>query len=555
MRISLKDIISAEPKKAVEVAKSLFANRRTAEHKANTGFYSGNHWQKGEGWIGEKPSVMLEGFASAAIGLEKIRLGFVSENVIAEADDRHVAGILGREVNFDFVPEALFRLRRKKVPDLPEKGSVAEQADEDLTSWWNEDRPKDKLKEALLIALNEERASLRFIIPRGLRDEKGEIPIQPTIPDALNFLFVDVVPSDKCGVFVDPETQRKFSVYFYESNSSASQTSDLNDGYRYNGEESSFPQNSKSSVLEISWVENGLTNLQIISDDPNLAQERFTCDLGGRLWMYELRRKPLITEQVRSIQRALNLALTMEMRNVNMAGSRERYFLNVQRPTETVQVRDATESSGYREETRPLPGLPVGAGASPFLNGVLIKNEKGETIDRADPNVSITEPVDVTTFVQTHDQYYAAILSQCQQIHVLISKDATASGRSREQARAEFESSLRLSKEVVDDAGRWMLETALRLASHLCNQTATYAGLRCDFNAIIQTGQISPEERTANRDDVKAGLLSKETSMSRAGVEDTNAEKKLIAGDKAETPPLLVPPPENPPNGDSQLLQ
>lgn len=531
MPISLKEIITAEPKKAVEIAKGLFVNRRTPEHQANTAFYAENHWQEGKGWIGEIPSIAIEGFQSWAIGIEKIKRGFVPINVIAEVDDRHVGGILGREVNFDFVPEDIFRLRRKKERDLPEKDKLARQTDEDLTGWWNEDRPKDKLKEALVIALNEGRALLRFFIPQGLRDENKQIPKQPDIASALSFLHVDVIYPDKGGVFVDTDTQRRFAVYVRQEEN------------RY--------------IAEISWAEDGLTFLKVLSDDPDLVTDPVICDLGGRLWMYELQRKPLITESVRAIQRSLNLANTMMMRNVNMAGSRERYFLNVARPTETVRIRDESQESGYREEKRPLSGIPIGAGASNFLDGVLIRDKDGKVIDRADPNISITEPVDVTTFVQTQDQLYAAILSQCQQIHILIGKDATASGRSREQARAEFESSLRLSKEVVDDAGRWMLEVALRLSAHLCGQTKSYIGLRCDFDAIIETGPISSEERTANREDVSTGLLSKESAMSRNGVEDTDAEKARIAEDKAEAPDPVVPSPiPSPPNGeDEEVVQ
>lgn len=555
MPISLKEIITAEPKKAVEVAKGLFTNRRTAEHQSNTAFFNNDHWQNGEGWIGEKPSIAVEGAAVVLTELEKIRRGFVPVNVITEVNDRHVGGILGREVNFDFVSEDIFRLRRKKEQDLPEKDALAKQTDEDLTGWWNEDRPKDKLKEALVIALNEGRALLRFFIPRGLRDENGKIPTQPDIPAALSYLHVDVVYSDKGGVFVDPETQRKFGLYCYKGGS-VSYASELNDGYRYNGE-SSGSQSSSATVIELSWVDNGITFLKILSDDPKFVVETVACDLGGRLWVYELQRRPLITESVRAIQRSINLDNTMMMRNVNLAGSRERYFLNVARPTKTVRVPDASQVSGYREEEVPLTSLPVGPGASMFLNGALIKTKKegqvGEIVDRADPNVSVTEPVDVTTFVKTNDQLYASALSQCQQIHVLIGKDATASGRSREQARAEFEGSLRLSKEVVDDGGRWMLETGLRLAAHLCNKTAAYVGLRCDFNSIIETGPISPEERAANREDMVAKVLSRESVMSRNGTEDIDAEKARIAEDKAEAPDPVIPSPiPVPPNGEDK---
>jgi hypothetical protein len=188
------------------------------------------------------------------------------------------------------------------------------------------------------------------------------------------------------------------------------------------------------------------------------------------------------------------------------------------------------------------------------LTGLLIRNDEGEIIGRADPNISYKDPVKVDTFVESRRECRESILGQAQQLHYMMSADATASGRSREQARGEYRSSLNDSKEPTDDAGRWILETPLRLAAIFCDRVNDFAGLRCDFDSRLEDGPVSPEERAANRDDVSAGLLSKETAMSKSGIEDTDAEKTRIAEDKAETP-TVVPPLSKPPNGDSQLLQ
>lgn len=502
----LKDLLQPDQKKAVELASGLFKGRRDAGAIANTKFYLGDHWQDSKGWIGAKPLLTQAG----ALGtLLQIKEAFVSENVIAEVNDRHVGGILGREVNWDFISEDLFQQRRKKKPGdtVPEKDQAARDADESLTQWWNEERPKNKLKEALTIGLNESRSFLRLFIPRGLAPE-NDIPIQPKLSNALDFIHLDVVNCDKGGVFIDTDTQKPFGLYVY--------------------------QVADKAVAEISWVEKGVTFLQKLSDDPALATNPVPYDLGGRLWMYELNRKPLITEQVRSNQRSLNLALTMMMRNVNLAGNLERVIMNAERPKQKKRV-PADNPQGFTEETIDGDFL-VGPGATNVLTGLLIRDNDGKIIGRANPNISYRDPVPITTFTGTRDQFYASILGQTQQIHALISKDATASGVSREQARAEFEGSLKLSKEVVDDAGRWLLESVLRLAAHLCNQSEKYKGLRCDFNSIIETGTVSTDTRQANRDDVKAGLMSEETAMSKNGIEDTGAEKERIAQEKLDAP-------------------
>lgn len=518
--ISLKDIIGADQKKAIETATSLFKARRPPGAQANTAFSSGDHWQSGKGWIGAKPLFGCDGYSQTML---QIKEGFVSENVVGEVNDRHVGGILGREVNWDFVDEATAAARKTRRPGDPPvvKEGIARSADEDTTEWWNEGRPKDKLKESLAIALNEEKALLRFFIPSGLRDANGQIPTQSSIPQALDFIRLEVVYSDKGGVFIDTDTQRPFGLYTYRAGDKGNKT-----------------------VVHVTWVDKGLTFLQILSDDPDLVSEPFACDLGGRLWMYELSRKPLITEQVRSNQRSLNLALTMMMRNVNLAGNLERVIMNAERPKKKVRV-PADNPQGWIEQIIDGDFLS-GSGATNVLTGLLIRDNDGKIIGRANPNISYRDPVKIDTFTGTRDQFYESILGQTQQIHALISKDASASGVSREQARAEFEGSLKLSKEVVDDAGRWILETALRLAAHLCGQTEKYKGLRCDFNSIIEVGPISDLIRKANRDDVQAGLLSKETAMSDNGIEDTSAEMERIKQEKASSLPP-VPPAGQPP--------
>lgn len=540
MPILLSDIIQADQKKAVEVASGLFTNRRDAGAIANTEFFNGNHWQDSKGWIGAKP-LITHGFSQV---LAQIREGFVSENVIKEVVNRHVGGILGREPLWGFVPQktvsqsALTRRKRFAklfsflLPDNQNQSQVdkfAQEADEALTVWWDQGQPRKKLKEALSTCLNEEKVLLRLFVPRGLYGNDKAVPVQRSLTDALSILHLDVVTSDKGGVFTDSDTQKPFAIYVYEKD--------------------------EAKCVELSYVDEvGQTILQVLSDKPELVVEPVAYDLQGRLWMYELNREALITEQIRSIQRSLNLSLTMMMRNVNLAGNLERAIMNAERPKQTVRIPDATQLGGFREEAINSDFL-VGPGVTNFLTGLLIKNDAGEIIGRANPNISYRDPVPITTFVGTRAECREAIFSQAYQLHALISGDATASGKSREQARAEYRNSLLDSKEPVDDGGRWVCETPLRIAAQFCNRVNDFAGLRCDFDSRIEDGPVSTEERTANRDDVKAGLLSKESAMSRNGTEDTDAEKQRIAEDRAEAPAIApIISTAKPPNGDSELV-
>lgn len=555
MPILLQDIIQADQKKAVEVASGLLTQvqlidgmarkRRSEGAIANTLFYNGDHWQNGNGYIGAKPLV-THGFSQT---MAQLKEGFVSENVIKEIDDRHVAGVFGREPLWGFVPQKLpsrssvARKRRfaklfnfiSSAIDTAKEflgksvDPLAQEADDALTVWWDRAEPRKKLKEALRICLNEERALLRLFVPRGLRDETKEIPQQKSLTDALALIHIDVVTCDKGGVFVDNDTQKPFALYVY--------------------------QVDKSKCVELSYVNDlGQTVLRVLSDNPDLAVEPIAYEMQGRLWMYEVNRAALITEQIRSEQRALNLAKTKLIRNVNMAGDLERAIMNAERPKKKVLVHDVAQATGYREDTVDSEYL-AGAGVTNLITGLLIKDADGKIIGRANPNISYRNPVPIDTFVGTRGECRESMLGQAQQLHIMISGDSTVSGRSREQARGEYRGSLNDSKESFDGAGRWVIESPLWLAAQFCKRTSEFAPYRGVFDCVVEDGPVSPEERNANREDVRAGVMSVETCMSRNGTEDTDAEKARIAEDKAEAPAPIIPPPNPKPNGDSELLQ
>ena len=515
-------------------ASRLFQNRRSPDAIKADKFNRGDHFQDFDGWIGAKPFQGTDGYAAIRLQIER---AFVSENVIAEVIDRHRSGILGREPLWGFLPSEmagptvekrrklfskLFNLVRTTLAQSTsgDKDKLAQEADDALTVWWNHRKPRNILKEALTTVLLEQRAVLRFFFPAGLRDNEGRILLRPDLTSAANIPRLEMLTSDKAGVFLDENTLQEFGLYLYK-------------------------RSDDTKVAELTFVENGQTILKVLVDGKE--PQTFAFDLGGRLLMYELSRPALITPQVMSNQRALNLALTMMMRNVNLAGSLERTILNAERPKERRRIKDLSAPDGFRDEWVDSDKYWEGPGATMALTGLLIRNDKGEIIGRANPNISFRDPVAIDTFTGTRDQFYACILGQCQQRHALISGDAVASGKSRSEARGEYRTSLADSKDPVDDAGRWLLETELRLAAQLCGRSRDFLPLRADFNAIIEDGPIDPTERQENRADVQDGLMSKETAMSRNGIEDTDAELDRIAQEPKPVIDLTKQPPEQRP--------
>jgi hypothetical protein len=514
-----------------DAAKLFSTDRRTKTALNATEFKNGNHWQDGKGFLGEMPPVGHPSYSATKTMLEEF---FVSVNVTGEVVENHGDGLLGREPIWSFLSD-----------NGTEKTKEAETTYAPLTDWWNERERLSDLQKAVEILLCEGVAVKHIFFPRGFADATGnKIGDSATVevPDlakALELIYCETCTADVAGVFTDPDTQRQIGVYLFER-----------------GEES-----AKEKWAELSFLNDaGETVVKRVSKG-NTVPEETTYKLGGRLLVYEMRRKALITEQVQSTQKALNLSYTMMMRNVNLAGARERTVGNAQKPKDKKKVADPNSPTGVKiiEED----GVYVtGGGAVNFLLGWPLYGENGKIVGYTNPNVTITDPVPVDTFKDTNGEMYAAIYGQCQQRHILISGDATVSGRSREQARKEYESSLKKTSAPVDAAGRWELETVLRLAAQLSNQSEKYLRLRADFSCIIDIGKPDAQERSSVMEMRQPGgvnnqpLISDETARGWCGVDDNEAEVKRIeaeadvAAQRAKTRPQTSPPPLDDRTGD-----
>ena len=482
--------------------------RRPSTAIAATDYWAGDHWQSGRGFLGQLPPTALPGYQSITADIQR---GFVSENVIQEVVETHTGGILGREPTWGFLND------EGKLAKGDE--SFEAQTGETLTPWWNKRQGLRDLQQAVRVLVCEGRVVRRLFFPRSLR---GSAITANDLSTALDFIYFSHLTADVAGVFTDEDTQANIGVFLFKETDSEGRVT--------------------ANCAELSFLnENGDTVCRVVRDK-GAPTEFDPYPLGGHLLLYELDRTALITEQVQSNQRALNLAHTMMMRNVNMAGSRERTVTNAQPPIDVVgqDVRS-------REQAR-FPGTyKTGAGAVNFLMGVPIRDEEGQIVGYTNPNVNITDPVSVETFKSTIEQEKQAIYSQVHQRHVLIVDKADTSGRAREVARREFERSLKETKVLVDASGRWQLETALRLAAFVIEQPAKYANLRADFNCLIDAGEPDPEKQKTVLELRQPGggngipLISDETARAWIGVEDPAAELALIEGEAKTTSPAANP--------------
>jgi hypothetical protein len=485
----------------------------------NRALYDGDHWGKdGIFWIGPRP---LSGDAGSSETLEKIKRALISKNAVAEVVGRHIAALLRHEPAWSLtVKRALGTSTQtnadgttEEVDEQPNEREQAliDEAEALLTAWWDERGGKAMLQDASATLLLAGRAPLRLYVPSGLIVD-GQIP-QGDMAESLSLIYADPPPDPLVAtVAEDAKTRRPIGIYRYTED--------------------------KQERIEITYLDGDATVLRLLGDD---QAEPFRFDFGGYLPMYELQRSALITPQVRQLQMLLNLALTMLGRNVVLGGFLERILLNAQLPGTMQQQSDGT--------TRFIPDpFQVGAGTTNVLTGLPITDPvtndvKGYTT----PSVVYRDPVSTTTFVETKADAYRGILEEVQQLFALISGDATASGESRKQARADFLSSLSDTTTQVERGGRWLLEALLAMAAAFSGTPGRFKELRAIFECHIDSGPISGDDMDSARANVQAGLLSEESGMVQIGVEDVDAEMAKIAAERdarqARAPQIVMPPP------------
>lgn len=497
--------------------------RRTETALRATLYFSGDHWQGGDGFIGQLPPPALPGSAQMK---EAIRKAFVAENVIKEVTETHTDGILGREPSWSFM-----------LTQGEPRNDFSKETGETLTRWWNDRKALKDLQKAMTILACEGVVVRRLVFPRG-RLANGTTPRASTLLDALDFIFFETVYADQGMVYTDPETMQDIGIFMFEE-------------FDGNGDVA-------NQAAELSFLnERGDTVCKVVRDKGGKVSEFGPYPLGGRLLVYEMTRDALITEQIQSNQKAVNLAHTQMIRNVNLAGNRQQTVTNAQPPgpsNEKPTIVDSTTKKDVIPSTVPsskvFPGtFKTGPGAVNFLMGVPIYNEEGVIVGYTDPGINIADPVPVETFERTIEREKAAIYAQAKQRHVLIVDKADTSGRAREIARREYERSLKKSKTELDAGGRWQLETTLRLAAFIIGESSRYLPLRADFNTLIDAGAPDPEMQLSAMQMRQPGgmknrpLISDETARGLAGVEDNAAEVARIESE-SKLPEAVLP--ENP---------
>jgi hypothetical protein len=477
--------------------RELVERTRPANVEVIRKFIDGDHWQGGTGWVGPMPAAGPDVDAAVAslVATETERI-FTSANRIEEVSDRHASGLAGREPKWGLLPRILPD-PGKEIQDSEKKEMAALR--DAIKQWWDEHGIHEKIHAAAMGMAWGKRVVLRFYFPTGLLDNP---PQEKELAVWLKRLvFLDVITAESGHVHEDPATKSPLGIILYKTD-------------------------DEKDVTEVSYVdENGedtYIEVQVGNDPP---QKSDPLKLGGRTTMLEIRRRPLVNTQMIQQQKAHNYALTILQRNLTSSGFTERTVLNAAAPGHWEFNPD-----GSRKAFIPAR-LPLGAGFTAWLEGIETTDVVTGKTMTANPDIKYKEPSPVAPTLEAARATYETILEEAQQAHVLMNADAVASGRSRIEARKDYESSLRLTKPSLERAGRWVIETAIAIAEALMSNgdgTKTLAKYRAEFACRLDTGTLTAEDREQNNKDVESGTMPREAAIAANGTDDVEAAMAMI---------------------------
>lgn len=500
----------------------------------NRAFFDGDHWQGGAGWIGPHPQTTDNDYSTA---MNELVAAFTSKNIVREVVKRHASGVVGKAPTWSFVPRRA--LAKDETPTNEEEAAI-DRANRIVREWYDAKKVRSLIHDATCTLLYGARAPLRVYIPAGLLDTVATAGSGATrtgrrvvrvasIEQALGMIYPDHPEPSHAAVVRDDDTMMEAGVRLYTVDDDESD----DDGGTVAAAKGTTNERDEAELVFLDTA--GRTVLRIFDEDDTKPEEgdTYTFDFGGRLTMIEMRRDPLVTPQVAQNQRAANLALSMLPRNIVTGGFMERMLLNAQMPGHYEKDPDGVKTSRF------IPDPVIfGPNTTNFFNGVVTKDATGKE-QITQPSVSYRDPVPVDAPLSAYREHYLAILDEVSQLHVVLSGDAVVSGKSREQARAEFLNSLSDTRPEIEAALRFLLETPLAMAEALAGTPGALTDLvRVEVSCRLDTGPLDPTERAANETSI-GKTLSQATAMARNGVDDVEAEEARMTSDPLSRATLL----------------
>ena len=476
----------------------------------NQAFYEGDHLQKGAGWIGPGPLPTASDYGTF---VETLSPAFISQNVVATVTDNKVNAYCNDDIKWGTV---LRRALKEGEEETKEESDLKAEADAALMEWWN---CRDILGTLTVFSENWElyaRAGLRRFIPPGKLDDNGMVPTVGELAQALDFIYVESPSYANFHLYRDSETMEEVGIYLYTKTETV------------DGKETDVAA-AELSFLEIETVNGAMRPLKVPAGEKRKTTLRIVTEkevvetnplqLGGYLWHFEaVGKKPLITEQVRSQQRYLNLAKTVGRKNLADNGWLEEFLLGAQLPGKY-------EGEGDEKKFVPEPQRR-GPGIIRDIKGQTVENDSGTSI--ISPSVTWRPIVDPSGSITTAEDAERSIHKETAQLHTLDEGGGNVSGETLKQRRATFKVSLEKSASTLAEATRWLLESALAQAALYMGKPGRYDALRVEVTPRMNTGPLTSEELNEITSRMKDGYLSEETGLAEQGIRDVDAERGRI---------------------------
>lgn len=355
-----------------------------------------------------------------------------------------------------------------------------------LDQWWRQGqtRVERTLRDAITQARREGRAVLRFRLATPPPGTRGAQPAA--------YLRLELVPPEQARVLEHPDTLQPLGTYAYQV-----------DGI---------------DAAELSYLDpQGRTITRVYRDGRHT--DSTPLDLGGRLPLIEITLPPLITEQVLQNQMAYNTVVTMSVRNTELAGFVERYGINIEPPF----ILEPDPDHPGEQRRRYLPFQTGPARLNLWRQATYDKSDADGTYTGEQPlgkgEYGRFEPTSAEPLTAAADLLRQNIYGETGQMFVLMSADASSSGRSREVAMSDFD----LRREEVADAARYLISTVGETALALLAALSGTPDPRVRVTGQVRTRATpqAPDDRSADLADLQAGIMTPAEIRARRGLDET----------------------------------
>jgi hypothetical protein len=462
--------------------------------QANEDYYGGNHWRLGKGlksikapkasWIG---GVVDDGLATI----------FTSRNIIAEVCNRRKNAVVSRPP------------RLTVMTDVDSGPPIDKQ--ESLKKWFKDQCAIQEIKKAVLWSCLHEQSVLRLRVPPGLL-VKGKLTGRD-IDEVMSKIYVQAHKRNQARVYQDRDSARDIGCIIFDAPDDDLPV--LSD------------KGTTQDSAEISYVDqDGKTILKTIYQD-DTANQSVSMDLGGLLTMYQIDQDPFITQSVRDQQEAFNTAETQLGFSNHETNFQQRVFLNAQPPGTEIIDKD-TGKATFKVGT-----LERGSDKDVFVAGITLTGTDGER--RIMPvDVKTIEPGTAQRYLDTCAFHKRNILSECRQLHMELTDDATSTGEARMQASADHEQDVNEFKEPIEKAVLWLLNAVWRMGHHYLGKAPDESEIL--FELVIDLGPIaaSRSETARQQSEGTSPIISKRTARQQLGISDPREEGEQIRKEQKE---------------------